>query len=116
LAIPNSDTEELRELKTQCGDAVRALIQRMLTETDYRPTRFIQMVADRGPVGAVRALLAVDLGPGVFHEGLTRLWQLGRLDLSMERLVAYDRRWEQVFTDRERQSAKRRLDELRYVE
>jgi hypothetical protein len=116
MTTKDSGSAALRTLEADCDRAVRGLIQRMLAETSYRPTRFMQMITEHGAGGAVRALLAADLGPGVFHEGLTRLWEEGRLDLSMERLVGYEPRWAQLFTESERALARRRLDELGYQE
>jgi len=46
------------------------------------------MMDELDGVGAARGLLAYDRAPHELHEGLIRLWQLVRLDLSVERLVA----------------------------
>ena len=46
-------------------------------------------------------------------EGLTKLWESGRLDLSMEKLVL-DCRWKPLFTDEELRTARKRLRELHY--
>ena len=49
----------------------------------YRPTQFKQMLAAQGGSATVRQLLA----KGRPTEGFTRLWELGRLDLTVEALV-----------------------------
>jgi 5-methylcytosine-specific restriction protein A len=49
----------------------------------YRPTQFKQMLASQGGDATVRQLLA----KGKPSEGFTRLWELGRLDLTVEALV-----------------------------
>ncbi len=47
----------------------------------YQPTRFLQMLGEHGPVAT-----AIQLVMGN-HEGFERLWQLGRLDLSVEAII-----------------------------
>ncbi len=49
----------------------------------YRPTYFLQML---GNLGAVRTAIRLVTAPK-FHEGFTKLWELGRLDLSVEAIV-----------------------------
>ena len=51
-------------------------------ELGYRPTYFLRMVNELGGVGAAKRLLGTD----DLQAGLTRLWELGRLDLSVEAL------------------------------
>ena len=75
----------------------------------YRPTRFLQMVDEHGGVAAARRLLG---GP-VAQSGLTTLWELGRLDISMEALVVQER-WQPIFSDAERQAARDRLSAYGY--
>lgn len=110
------DLSRLQALEAEFDEAVRALIKRTITETPYYPARFMQMVTELGCLGAVRALLAQDLLPNQYHEGLMRLWDLRRLDLSVERLVAYGLRWTPLFSELERTRARARLNELGYRE
>lgn len=42
-------------------------------------------------------------------DGFTRLWEMGRLDLAVEFLVAFDDRFAPLFTDDERRASKERL-------
>lgn len=49
----------------------------------YRPTQFKNMLGAQGGGATVRQLLA----KGKPSEGFTRLWQLGRLDLTVEALI-----------------------------
>lgn len=75
----------------------------------YNPTYFAQMVGDLGGVGAARQLLASSGG----QEGFLRLFQLHRLDLSLEAAVL-DPRYATLFTITEKREAKKRLDNLGY--
>ena len=75
----------------------------------YRPTRFLQMVHEHGGVAAAKRLLSRP----VAQSGLATLWELGRLDISMEALVVQER-WQPLFSDAERQAARDRLSAYGY--
>ena len=70
----------------------------------YHPTFFLREVNRLGGVGAARKLLRAPAA----QPGLTRLWELGRLDISAEALVLKER-WQGLFSDAERQEARKRL-------
>jgi len=71
----------------------------------YNPTRFIQMVAEFGGVGAAHALLS---GPAS-SDGFTQLWEMGRLDMSVEANVLLP--WfEELFATEELANARRKLE------
>ena len=76
----------------------------------YNPVRFDQMVHDTGGLRTAQRLLRDQTIPA----GLIRLWEEGRLDLSMEALVLKEP-WCVLFTDAELKEARRRLRELDYV-
>ena len=84
-------------------------IYRAAAELGYRPTYFLRMVRQQGGVAAAKRLLS---GP-VAQSGLTTLWELGRLDISMEALVVQER-WQPLFSDAERQAARHRLSAYGY--
>ena len=93
------------------GEFHRAMlnIYQAAADLGYRPTRFRQTVHEHGGVGAAKRLLN---GP-VAQSGLTTLWELGRLDISMEALVVRER-WKPLFSDEERQAARDRLSAYGY--
>lgn len=74
------------------------------SELGYRPTYFLRTVNEYGGVEAAKRLLNTD----ETQTGLTKLWELGRLDLSAEALVL-NARWTDLFTDDERRKARQRL-------
>lgn len=84
-----------------------AIYQRAAKECGYRPTRFLQMVNAQGGLAAAKALLATT----AFSEGLTTLWQHGRLDLTIEDLVLRDP-WRALFSSVELDTARQRLRSL----
>jgi len=49
-----------------------------------------------------------------YSEGLTALWELGRLDITMEAVVI-QQPWCELFTDEELATARTRLQELGYT-
>ena len=73
-------------------------------ECNYNATRFLVMVHERGGVGAARQLLAAS----TISEGFVRLWEMGRLDLTVEALVLRSE-YEALFTESERAIARSRL-------
>ena len=75
------------------------------TEFGYYPTRFKQMVETHGGLGAAQLLLAGDAP----SSGFERLWEEGRLDLSVEALVLRTP-WTTLFVEAELREAERRLE------
>ncbi len=89
------------------GDFTRAMLDicdRFKREIDYNPTRFRQMVVERGGPEAASRLLA---GAHV-QLGLETLRWHGRLHESVEAHVLLPR-FEPLFTDEERRIARTRL-------
>ena len=77
---------------------------------DYRPVYFLRLVKEHGGVAAAKRLLSASEA----QSGLTKLWELERLDISMEALVVRER-WRSLFSDAERQVARKRLKSFGYV-
>jgi hypothetical protein len=78
-------------------------------EHKYNPTLFLQMIHEFGAVDAVRRLLKT---PN-YQDGLTKLWEIKRLDCSCEAAVL-NPKWASLFTDAEKKEAKRRLKGMNY--
>jgi hypothetical protein len=76
---------------------------------NYTPQYFMNMVAHRGGVDAAKHLLR-DRDP---QAGLTKLWELGALDISMEQVVL-DTEFRPLFTREERATARQRLKQMGY--
>lgn len=84
--------------------------ERAKKECRYNAVRFYQMVQSVGGLLTAKKLLASIRYP----EGLTSLWELNRLDISMEALVLKEP-WCQLFTSKELSVARKRLKELGYI-
>lgn len=78
-------------------------------EYHYYPNYFLRMVKQYGAVDAAKRLLASE-NPTY---GLTKLWELKRLDLSMEALVIQPR-FQPLFTPDEVAKAEQTLRRLDY--
>lgn len=101
---------EIRDLETSRSFTVAMLrvYQRARDECRCNATRFLQMLNERGGVQTARDLLA-SKEPA---DGFIYLWERGRIDISMEALIAYEPCWHSLFTETEIAEAKRRLDEV----
>lgn len=71
--------------------------------------RFFQLVAEKGGLLAAKQLIAKAGGT----DGFTRLWEHGRLDLSVEAHVLKPE-YESLFTSGEREICRNRLEEYGY--
>lgn len=76
----------------------------------YVPSYFSQMVSDRGGLAAAKALIHADQ----VSTGFTRLWELRRLDLTVEAFVLQDH-WRSLFSEEELAIAKKRLQAYGYA-
>jgi hypothetical protein len=94
------------DAERQFEEEVRRAIQECRA-LGYVPRLFMQMVGELGAVEAARRLLA----PPVERcsDGFTRLWELKRLDLTVEYLSTADARFAELFSDAERTIACERL-------
>jgi hypothetical protein len=81
------------------------------TDCDFNANRFLQIVNDQGGLNAAKSLLASKHHP----DGLTRLWEEKRLEISMEATVL-NAPWCALFSTIELEVARKRLDDLGYKE
>jgi len=97
------------ELEVAFHERMRQIYDQAKSECGYAATRFLQMVNADGGLKAAKKLLSA----GGYSEGLTRLWEERRLDISMEATVLQEP-WSQLFTEEELLVARRKLEELGY--
>jgi hypothetical protein len=88
---------------------VQEAIKKMMT-LGYKPQAFITMMITEGTVNAVKKLINSDK----ISDGFTKLWELKRLDLSMENIIQ-ENEWHELFTEDERNKAKRRLRDYGFI-
>jgi len=89
--------------------AMMDIYHRAKYEAGYNATRYLQMLQEHRGLGTANILLHT---PHV-SDGFTALWERGRLDLTVEALIL-KKKWHSLFSEEERQIAKKRLKEYRY--
>ena len=98
----------MRRIETEFEKSMHDLC-REARSIGYNPVRFQQMLAEHGALSTAHQLLASK----VIHDGFTRLWQLNRLDISLE-CVVLNPAFQPLFGTEELDEARRRLRELRF--
>lgn len=100
---------DTRELEARFDQAMAEICRRALREAGYKATILAALLAERGGLATARFLLGRD----EVSDGYTNLWQLHRLDLTVE---AYVLRPEflPLFTSAELDTARARLKEYGY--
>jgi len=78
-------------------------------EAGYTATRFIQLVSKDGGLKTAKKLILKDGG----SEGFVKLWERGRLELTVEALVL-NSEYRTLFTEEEINICKSRLNSLGY--
>lgn len=100
----------MTDLEKQFHQVMLSIYERARDECNYNATYFVRMVHERGGLGAAKHLLA-SRAP---QYGLGKLWELGRLELSVE-AHALKPEFAPLFAPHERTEARRRLKEYRYT-
>src|SRR5262245_17198279 len=90
--------------------AMMDLCRRAESEAKYNATRYFQMLAEQRGLATARMLLHAEK----VSEEYTALWERGRLDLTIEALIYDHPEFHSLFTDEEREIARRRLAEYEY--
>jgi hypothetical protein len=90
--------------------AMLSIHHRAKTEAGYRASAFLGMLNARGGLETARRLIN-STKPS---EGYTRLWELGRLDLTVEATIVDNARWHPLFRPEELDRARKRLRDYGY--
>jgi hypothetical protein len=77
----------------------------------YSPSYFLQMLTDYGAVETARRLINSDDVP----EGFTRLWQMQRLDLTLEAGIYDNPKFYALFDEKTLAACKARLTRVGYI-
>lgn len=100
-----------RALTAAFDEEMLDVYRRANSDAHYNATRFLHMLHEHGGLETARILLH---SPNV-SEGYTALWQLGRLDLTVEAVIYDNPKWHPLFTQPELDTCIRRLTEYRYL-
>ncbi len=97
------------DLELKFHERMRQIYDQAKEECGYNATRFIQIVNEQGGLIAAKRLI----NSSNYSEGLTRLWEIKRLDISLEATVLQEP-WRQLFTQEEMTKARDKLAKLGY--
>src|SRR5437016_3232913 len=100
----------MSDLEPQFDRAMEKIYVRAKTEANYTASIFHRMLCDRGGLSTAKYLI----NERQVSEGYTALWELGRLDLTVEAEVVDNPRWYPLFEQEEIERARRRLKEYGY--
>lgn len=91
--------------------AMMGIYQHALSEVDYKATIFLRMLHEHRGLETARRLIH---SPKV-SDGYTSLWELGRLDLTVEALIIDNEKYRPLFSDEEIAICRKRLQDYKYV-
>src|SRR5712691_8373148 len=100
----------MQDLTKQFDAAMFEIYRRAKLEADYTATIFLRMVSDRGGLATAKYLINSPKP----SDGYTQLYERGRLDLTVEAMVAESPKWHELFTRDEIEAAKSRLKKYGY--
>ena len=101
----------MTDVEHRFGEAMFA-IYRKARDIGYTPSIFLRMLNEKGAIQTARQLI----NAAQPSDGYTRLWELRRLDLSVEAVVHDNTKWHGLFTQAELQRCKKRLTDYGYFE
>lgn len=100
-----------RILIEQFDNAMMGIYNRALSEVNYRASVFLNMLHQHQGLETARRLI----NSTAVSDGYTALWELGRLDLTVEALILENPTWHELFSSEELAICNRRLRDYRYV-
>lgn len=86
------------------------LSERTKRETNYNPSQFTRMLGELGGVKTAKKLLTSKQ----LSDGYTKLWEMDRLDLTLEAFINDNEEYSSLFSPEELEIAKKRLEEFGY--
>ena len=99
----------MTDVERRFGEAMFA-IYREARDIGYTPSIFLRMLNEKGALQTARQLINASQP----SDGYTRLWELRRLDLSVEAVVHDNAEWHDLFTQDELQRCQKRLTAYGY--
>lgn len=94
------------DLKREFHKDMIAIYQNAKKECGYNATRFLQMLASQDGLTVAKSLIHKSQPT----DGFSTLWELGRLDLTVEALILVPK-YRELFTEEEREVVEERLRE-----
>jgi hypothetical protein len=102
----------MAELEAQFDRAMMEIYVRAKKETGYTASIFHRMISERGGLQTAKDLINAK----VPSQGYAKLWELQRLDLTVEAVVVDNPSWHPLFDEAEIERARRRLKDYGYFD
>ncbi|RLQ93619.1 hypothetical protein [Falsibacillus albus] len=81
-------------------------------ECNYNASRYLQMISTNESPVTIARKLTISNTP---TEGFTKLWEMGRLDLTVEALIYENEEYHKFFTEEELYFIKNKLSKYSYL-
>ncbi len=109
-AVEVTGDSQVSDIEADFSQRMKAVYDRGRAEAGYNASYFLSMLSQYGPQETAHKLLA---SPAI-SDGFAELWELGRLDLTVDALVA-EPKFSELFSENEISVAQRRLEQFGYV-
>ena len=100
----------MADIEAQFDQAMLQIYHRAKKEANYQANDFLGMLMSNRGVRTAKTLINAKKE----STGYEKLYELGRLNLTVEALVTEDKRWHILFTEEELQRARLRLKKYGY--
>ncbi len=97
-------------LDCEFHEAMLDIYRRAKSEAKYNAVRFLQMVTDHGWLTTAHILI----NSANVSEGYTKLWERGRLDLTVEAMILDNEKYHSLFTEDEVAICRNRLKQYEF--
>jgi hypothetical protein len=97
-------------LEDQFDERMFEIYQRALSELNYNAGRFLHMLHEHRGLRTAQILLHST----TVSEGYSKLWELGRLNLTVEAVIHDNPKWHSLFTSDELAICQKRLSDYGY--
>ena len=104
IVLPNA-------LEAEFNKAMLDLYRRTRNETSYKPTMFYNMLIEDGGLNTALKLLSTT-NPS---SGYLKLWELNRLDLTVEAFIWDNPKFHELFSQDDLKAAQKRLTDYGYL-
>lgn len=98
------------KLEAEFDRAMEDIYIRAKAEVGYVASIFHRMLSTKGGLATAKQLI----NDALPSQGYTSLWELGRLDLTVEATVIDNPRWHGLFEESELAKARKRLKDYHY--
>ena len=92
------------------SDALHSIFKKA-SAIGYKPTAFLAMLGSHGAIETARRLVNAPQP----SEGYTKLWEMGRLDLSVEAVIHDNPDFHSLFSETELERCSKRLSQYGYL-